>query len=79
MSRFAILAAVLVLTAGAAFWFLTRDEDVTSAGSTRLVKVADFESPTYLSSPGATTASLSLNAPGGSASCVTAVCSSSRF
>jgi glucose/arabinose dehydrogenase len=51
MSRFAILAAVLVLTAGAAFWFLTRDEDVTSAGSTRLVKVADFESPTYLSSP----------------------------
>ena len=51
MSRFAILAAVLVLTAGAAFWSLTRDEDVTSAGSTRLVKVADFESPTYLSSP----------------------------
>ena len=51
MSRFAILAAGLLLTAGAAFWLLTRDEDVTSAGSTRLVKVADFESPTFLSAP----------------------------
>jgi glucose/arabinose dehydrogenase len=51
MSRFAILAAVLLPIAGAAFWFLTRDKDVTSAGSTRLVKVADFESPTFLSAP----------------------------
>lgn len=51
MSRFAILAAVLLLIAGAAVWFFTRDKDVTSAGSTRLVKVADFESPTFLSAP----------------------------
>jgi glucose/arabinose dehydrogenase len=51
MSRFAILAAGLLLMAGAAFWFLTRDKDITSAGSTRLVKVAEFESPTFLSSP----------------------------
>ncbi len=51
MGRFAILAAVLLLIAGAAFWFLTRDKDVTRAGSTRLVKVADFESPTFLSAP----------------------------
>jgi hypothetical protein len=49
MSRF--LAAVLLLIAGTVFWFLTRDEDVSRAGSMRLVKVADFESPTFLTSP----------------------------
>jgi glucose/arabinose dehydrogenase len=55
MRRFAILAAlaaVLLLVAGAAaYWFVLRDTDVTSAGSTRLVKVAELESPTFLTSP----------------------------
>jgi glucose/arabinose dehydrogenase len=51
VSRFAVLAAVLLLVAGAAFWLLMRDEDVTSAGSARLVKLGDFESPTFLTAP----------------------------
>jgi glucose/arabinose dehydrogenase len=55
MRRFAIFAALsvlLLLVAGAAaYWFVVRDKDVTSAGSTRLVKVADLESPTFLGSP----------------------------
>ena len=49
---FALLAgALLVVAAGAAYWFLVRDKDVTSAGPTRLVKVADLESPTFLTAP----------------------------
>lgn len=49
---FALLAgALLVVVAGAAYWFLVRDTDVTSAGPTRLVKVADLESPTFLTAP----------------------------
>lgn len=55
MRRFAIfaaLAAVFLLVAGAAaYWFVVRDKDVTSAGSTRLAKVADLESPTFLTAP----------------------------
>ncbi|HYN51499.1 MAG TPA: hypothetical protein VES62_11285, partial [Thermoleophilaceae bacterium] len=55
MRRFIIFAlaagALLVVAAGAAYWFLVRDTDVTSAGPTRLVKVADLESPTFLTAP----------------------------
>ncbi len=55
MRRFLIFAAaagaLFVLAAGAAYWFFVRETDVTSAGSTRLVKVADLESPTFLTAP----------------------------
>ena len=55
MRRFLLFAAaagaLFLLAAGAAYWFFVRETDVTSAGSTRLVKVADLESPTFLTAP----------------------------